>query len=406
MRKESRVFFLLVMVIGLLFLFGCASEQPLAGEAVEVPPTEQVVSQPLPSATLPVDRPPASPAPGPALLPEVLIEERTATLDISTIKPLLTYSNAYNGPLYDTASQMGDSAPLEKYTVALKRNGVAVVLGFFSVEPNFLTGLPADEEWEYLQTALKRYPGQFVPFLSTGLPAEEVKQYLGDVLVEGSRKTLDISHQKLGPGVIKGLGEIEQYAWPIDADDQKMMSLVELAKKEGIAFMFHPPRGDADAVRTLIERYPTVTFLMHMFPEDFSSDRSGYIDLLKTHDNFYYGIDADHTMFDGQSGLLYKYEDEPVERARDRFVTDFDQNYQRLLSQAVARYKVLVEEVPDKVVWGTELGTDYGYEPEVYDRMIKYSRQFIAQMPAEHQEALAYKNAVRVFGTGVEMEQS
>ena len=52
-------------------------------------------------------------------------------------------------------------------------------------------------------------------------------------------------------------------------------------------------------------------------------------------------------------------------------------------------------------MWGTEIGPEYAFDPEVFDRAIKISRFVIAGFAQEHQEAVGYKNALRVFGEGV-----
>ena len=52
-------------------------------------------------------------------------------------------------------------------------------------------------------------------------------------------------------------------------------------------------------------------------------------------------------------------------------------------------------------MWGTEIGPEYAFDPKVFDRAIKVSRFVIAGFDEEHREAVAYKNALRVFGEGV-----
>src|SRR3989338_3099347 len=57
-------------------------------------------------------------------------------------------------------------------------------------------------------------------------------------------------------------------------------------------------------------------------------------------------------------------------------------------------------------MWGTEIGPEYAFDPEVFDRAVKVSRFVIAGFDEEHQEAVGYKNALRVFGEGVAADSS
>src|SRR3989344_3192968 len=52
-------------------------------------------------------------------------------------------------------------------------------------------------------------------------------------------------------------------------------------------------------------------------------------------------------------------------------------------------------------MWGTEMGPEYSFGSEVFDRAVKISRFVLAGFDKEHKEAVAYKNALRVFGQGV-----
>ena len=55
-------------------------------------------------------------------------------------------------------------------------------------------------------------------------------------------------------------------------------------------------------------------------------------------------------------------------------------------------------------MWGTEIGPEYAFDSQVFDRAVKASRFVIAGFDKEHQEAVGYKNALRVFGQGVTVD--
>lgn len=314
--------------------------------------------------------------------------------EVTIFQPQLTYLEAYNGPLYDTSAQMGSSPDLELYFNNHDRNGINFFIGFFQIE------LDDPFDVNYLNKAIKTRPGRVIPFFNTGLASDEAKLVVGNKLTSLHKEAFGIVVDEIGSNVLKGIGETEQYAWGVEADDPQVLKLYDFANSNDLHIMFHPPRGQTEAVKRLVEMYPGTIFLIHMFPEDFDADRQSYIDLIKTHDNLFFSIDADHILYDGSTGLLYKYENQDTNPAKISFISFYDSNEQQLLDNAVIRYKPLVDSVPDKVMWGTESSPEYNFEPEVYDRIIKFSRLFIGRLNQEHHEVVAYKNALKVFGNG------
>mgnify|MGYP001581582417 CR=1 FL=1 len=64
-----------------------------------------------------------------------------------------------------------------------------------------------------------------------------------------------------------------------------------------------------------------------------------------------------------------------------------------MLESDLALYKPLIEAHPDRVVRGKEMNLRHTYEPQVYDRMIKFIRLFIGNLDPSIQENIGYKNA-------------
>ncbi len=379
-----------------MLLIGCTQQGEITHSAPKEIQAQDI--EPLPEMTnenIPLDK--VSPKNATIVENLSIPEETEEPESLEFFLPKLTYPDAYNGPLYATSEQIGSSAPLI-HLQNLRRNGVNFMIAFFGIE------LDADEEVDldiqYAQSIVQAAPGRTIPFFSPGMGGSETKPLLGDALTTIYKDTLAVIKEQAGENFIRGFGEIEQYAWDIQPNDPKMLQLFDLAAENDLMVMFHPDPGQINGVKTVIERYPDTIFLIHMFPEDFSADRQQYINLLKTHDNVYFSVDADHMMFDGNTGLLYKYEDESVTQAKAHFLADYDRNEQQLLNSAVQRYKPFIEAVPDKVMWGTEGGTEYFYEPEVYDRTVKFSRLFIAELDPVVREKFAYKNALEVLGEG------
>lgn len=367
--------------------------------------------------------------------------------DFEMFDPELTYDGAYNGPLFATWEHMGE-ASMDQYMENLDRNGVNYVLGFFSVtaeeiipyddeedeeedEEEEVSGdeemLPSDglceeyddldpdcdendmfffEDFDIIVEAIEDNPYRIIPMFSPGYGGDEVEPYLGDELTTNYEDTLDKIEEEVGSNFMQGIGEIEAYAWNIEPTDSELTQLVDFAMDNDLFFMFHPSAGDSAEVEDLIESYPNTTFVMHMFPEDLDEDVDEYIEIMGSHDNLYFSVDADHMLFDEADhwGLLYKYENSSVNSAVENFVDDYDSMEDELLEDALDRFQTLIESVPDKVLWGTESYNEYNFEEEVYDRMIKFTRLFIAELDESVQEKFAYQNALDLFGEGASLD--
>lgn len=90
------------------------------------------------------------------------------------VVPKLTYTGAYNGPLYDTSSKIGDSAPLDLHFENMDRNGVNYLIAYTFTEE--IAGT------DYIKGAIKKYPGRIIPFYSPGLGGVEAESFVGDEL--------------------------------------------------------------------------------------------------------------------------------------------------------------------------------------------------------------------------------
>lgn len=321
--------------------------------------------------------------------------------------PALTYDGAYNGPLYATSEQIGNYPDKAEYMSNLKRNGVNFFIGMFTIlgkttDANFVS----HANLGYVADLAEKYPGMIVPFFGSGIGGEELESLVkkkDGAWVSMYKDVIDTSPAFAGEDFIRGFGEVETQEWSIRHNDAEIMKLVSLASSNRKHFMFHPVASKLDDVKTMIESYPDTIFLIHMYREDLKNGEQKLIDMMKTHDNLYYSIDAAHILHYDGNDILYSYYDSYGDNAGSRFISAVNSNYNSIMSSAVNEYKDLVEAVPDKVMWGTEAGPDYSFEPDVYNLLIKASRDFIAKVTdnPDEQEALGYKNALRVFGRGV-----
>ena len=392
-KKEA----LLILLIFLMFIYGCAAPdtnnskvvEDAAQETVGVPetiqeqqPSEEIKEEPLIAE------------------PEPVAEKKE---EFQIFNPILTYDGAYNGHLYGTSEQVG-SASMDSYFENLDRNGINFFIGMFGIsgEPSADT-LISDQGLGEVIDAAQKHPYRVIPFFNPGIGGEEVEQYLGETLTGWYTDTLRASQVIAGTDFIRGFGEVETQEWEARHNDPRIIRLIEVAQKNNINFMFHPVDTKIDDVQKIIEAYPDTTFLIHMYREDLAKSKDKLIKILKGHDNLYFSIDAAHILFVDSLGgdLVYVYDSNNKQSSINKFVSTYDSKEKSLINDAIKAYKPLVDAVPDKVMWGTEIGPEYAFDPQVFDRAVKASRFVIAGFDEEHQEAVGYKNALRVFGQGV-----
>ncbi len=388
----------MLLFLSSFVIISCAAEEPaIIDEPVQteerMPETDSIVEEApevIADEEISEERPE-----GTEPEPETAAEEQDFTL----FDPTLTYLDAYNGPLYATSEQIGSGYPIDGYMENLDRNGVNFFIGFFAIVgvPEDVNSLVSHQDLGYVVTAVKKYPQRIVPFLNPGLGGEEVEPAVGDRLTASYRGTINGAEKLLGKSFLQGFGEIETQEWRVAHNAPEVRQLFSLARTHTINFMFHPVASKIGQVDQIAKDYPNQKIIIHMFREDLSKILDRLITILNENGNVYFSIDAAHIAHYNGNDILYDHD------SKASFISEFDSRYNTMLDDAVSDYKPLVEGAPDKVLWGTEAGPTYSFEPAVYDRLIKISRELIGEMPEEYQEGLGYKNALEAFGEGVSL---
>ncbi len=390
---------LVISVLFLILVAGCAQppvQAPVGPETPAVDPTPtitEVPDTPTPSVEetpdLPVEETPVEPSPVPST-------------DYFTL-PQVTYEGTYSGTLVDSSIQI-DDAPMDQYFAGMNRNGVHAFIGFFEIPGKAEEGKLSNQDGlGFLVDAVQTHPQRVIPFLSLEWDNDAISLLPDGELLQFYRDAYFSATGIAGKGIVKGIGKLEQFDWPGDpVNGTKMKNLVEFAQDETIHIMFHPGKGETDDIEALVSAYPDVQFIMHQSYEDFSADREKLIAIMKENPNLYYSVDVDHLMYDAGKGssILYEFETVPLAKGAERFLEEYEENHAKMLSNAIALYLPLIKAVPDQVMWGTHAGPEYNYDPDVYDRIIEFSRAFIAATPVEGQEKFAYQNAWNAFGPG------
>jgi len=389
MKKQVMVFLAILMIFG----YGCVPEN--------APPTAESIPSPENEAMRPAAEEEPIIKEEPAIAEPEPVAEKKETFQI--FNPALTYEGAYNGPLYATSEQVG-SASMDTYFELLDQNGINFFIGMFGIsgEPQAET-LTADLGLGEVIDAVQKHPHRIIPFFNPGIGGEEIEEegYLKTDLFNWYKNTLTASKKIAGNDFIRGFGEVETQEWSVRHNDPKIIELINLARNNNIDFMFHPVASKFGDVKKIVEAYPNTNFIIHMFREDLEKSKIELIKVLKEHDNLYFSMDAAHILFVDGNDIIYTYDSANKQSSISKFVSTYDSKEQSMINGAVKAYKPLVDAVPDKVMWGTEIGPEYAFDPQVFDRAVKISRFVIAGFDKEHQELVGYKNALNGFGQGV-----
>ncbi|MBI2668106.1 hypothetical protein HYX17_05060 [Candidatus Woesearchaeota archaeon] len=379
---------IVLILLVVIFAFGCNKSIDNIEEISNIPEADELLIE------------------EPKIIEEVKEEsEPTIEEKFQIFNPVLTYPGVYNGPLYGTSEQVG-SASMDSYFENLDRNGINFFIGMFGIsgEPTINT-LTSDQGLGEVIYAVKKHPNRIIPFFNPGIGGEEVEKYLGEELTKMYKNTLTASQKIAGKEFIRGFGEVETQEWGVSHNDPKIIQLISLAQKNNINFMFHPVANKIDDVEKIVKAYPDTTFLIHMYREDLDKSMDKLIKILRENNNIYFSIDAAHIIhIDGDA--IYDLDSANKESSINKFVSYYESNEKKMINSAINAYKPLVNAVPNKVMWGTEIGPEYAFDSKVFDRAIKISRFVIAGFDKEDQELVGYKNALRVFGQGVVVDDN
>ena len=81
------------------------------------------------------------------------------------------------------------------------------------------------------------------------------------------------------------------------------------------------------------------------------------------------------------------------------FLADVNQEgLDNIVDGNLKAFAPLIQQYPDRIMWGTDLASTWHYDEAVTDVVIRISRRFIGRLPTDVQEKYAYQNAQRVFG--------
>jgi predicted TIM-barrel fold metal-dependent hydrolase len=317
--------------------------------------------------------------------------------EVSCEKPQLTLSaDAYTGPLLDDHVHMPftfdvpksiygeanwDAPILEKEVPASQiicvfdNTKTRSAIGFYVI-PSLLKGSALQQ----LKAVGKKYPGRIHPFL---MPSH----------VTG----LDLTPNEYGsiiasnPGLFKGLGEFAFYKGSLKGtspDDPSFMELYKIAGNHNLVVMIHPDQGQQQAIERILKANPTVNFLFH------GDEIKPYLtNLLDIYQNAYYSIDTQLHDIPNEYTIANLY----GAKSKEEFISEMEENFDKILSINIATWKPLIEKYPDRFLWGTDRAFTWHFDEETGATIEEITRTFIGQLDPSVQEKFAYKNAEKLL---------
>ena len=278
--------------------------------------------------------------------------------------------------LYDTIAKeqrplLGRTMDINRIACTLRNEGSIKAFAFFPTFPEIT--VPAIE---VAYRTVERYPSLFVPFLqasangATTLAGESLEVMLG-----------------VRPNLFFGFGEVGSS--PTESDNPAPDSEIytgdwEVVRDHGLAVWYHPGEGHIESLERAIQDFPEVTFIVH------GDVIRPYIDgILDRNPNVYFTY---NDIFDDLIPT-FRFGEKEV------FVSDMRNDWDRLLDAAYAMYGSLIENHPDRYMWGTDRGDIvWQYDEDIGQLLTEYARAFIGRFDPEIQEMIAYKNAERLIG--------
>ncbi len=274
---------------------------------------------------------------------------------------------------------LGWNVKMSEIACTIQREGTHKNFAFFPVyEGEMSARLLAIWNWTMYQ-----YPEQFTPFIMSSGNDNEPDGF-PTVDANTLRKMLAVY-----PELFRGYGEIGLYerenggSPELPPDSQRLQDIYPIIRQHKLVVYFHLGDGHKDEFEKVLDANPDITFIWH--GDQLSIEEVDAV--LSRHDNVYYGIDE---FFGGEREIFEWY----VGKSKEQYLNAANQNFDKIVQQAFSDFRPLIEEHPDRVLWGTDRGDAvWNYNVEVGQMQVKIARAFIGKLDPAVQEKLAYQNA-------------
>ncbi len=72
-------------------------------------------------------------------------------------------------------------------------------------------------------------------------------------------------------------------------------------------------------------------------------------------------------------------------------------NWDTILENSYDRWIKTVEAAPDRVLWGTDVSSEWHFDRDVYKTLVEFSQEFVEMLPKEYRDGYMSENAKRLF---------
>ncbi len=287
-----------------------------------------------------------------------------------TFDPEENEEGAFGGP----QALLGVNVKMSEIACSLQHEGTHKNFAFFPVYQEIYK-----QALEIANKTMERYPELFTPFIMP--PTEEFPTVEAPIF----KKMLAVY-----PNLFQGYGEVgSSPTEPNDPppDDQVYLKNYIVAREHGLLIYYHLGYGHRENFERVLTTHPDLNFIWH--GDALSSNEVK--EVLSKHPNAYYGIDE---FFGGDREIFELY----VGKSKEKYLEAANKNFDQIIRQAVSDFQSLIEEYPDRVLWGTDRGDAvWNYDREVGLMQIKIARAFIGSLDPAVQEKYAYQNAERLL---------
>lgn len=291
-----------------------------------------------------------------------------------------------NGVWYDSHMHLDNDDFARKMAPLMLSHGVNC--GVLFVQMNLAD---IDDSFELAREALGETPGVFVPFFDVIENKGTAVQL--DQLTELSEQYGEF-FRGFGEFALYQAGDPKYDLSGTDLLNATWSRLFTYAGQHNLIVMLHITPREAASFEQAAAAHPQTTFLIH----GFELGGAGYAALLKRHPNVYYTLDTATLLKDAAPGstrhLMYPGTGGNVRE----FIAAFDADHEYFVNQALREWAPVISAVPERVLWGTDVSSDWHSDPEVYDRLIQFSEQFVAGLPQSVRAPYQVQNALRLFG--------
>lgn len=275
------------------------------------------------------------------------------TLVLALLGPGAAAAADYAGPLIDAHSHVPNAAAIEAYVAAMKRHNVSkvVLLGVGGVQK---------EDAEWIAAAARAHPERVVP----GQPVPDPTR-------PDAAGTLDVELARTKARVM-GEVHLRQVSRKIDRNpaDPALLDILRLGALRGVPVVIHyelTPKAAVALERALAVQRDAVIVLAHAGegkPADLET-------LLARNANLMVDLSGMH--FQRTPSLAS--ETGPLD----------------------ARWKALIEKMPDRFLMGIDVWAPRLFEPAMLDRLMKWTRRILGQLKPDVAERVAWKNAATLY---------